>query len=71
MKAFTQIEFEIDILRKRLTQKETIRNNNLHQIDMLSNTGNKLRGEIDVIKGNIIALTWVVNDNINGSIYLI
>jgi len=67
MKAFTQIEFEIEDLKKRLVQKE-VAHNNLHQIDMQSSTGNQLREEINKINGNITALEWVINNNI-GSIY--
>ena len=68
MKVFTQIEFEIDILKRRLTQKE-IEHSNLCQIDMLSSTGSQLREEINKIQGNLTALHWVANDNINGDIY--
>jgi len=67
MKAFTLIQFEIELLERRLEQKKTA-HCKLHQIDMQSSTGSQLREEIHKIHGNIAALKWVTDDNLE-SIY--
>ncbi len=67
MKNYTVIQFNIAHLKARLVAKEH-EHSKLHQIDMLSSTGNRIREEISVTKGLIKALEWVTNDNINGEL---
>ena len=67
MKAYTQIQFQIASLYEKLETKRRD-HGELCQIDMLSSTGNQLREEINKIIGEIIALEWVINDQINGDL---
>jgi hypothetical protein len=64
MKAFEQIRLELVFLRSDLIVKKR-QHANLHQIDMLSSEGNKLRELISETKGMIRALEWIINDHLN------
>jgi len=61
MKTETEISDRINDLVTLLKYKE-ISHNKLDQISMLSGEGNKLREEVNQIKGEIKALEWVKND---------
>lgn len=65
MKNFEIIKQEIGMLRSDLiiTKRE---HDNLSQIDMLSYTGSRLREKINMTKGMILALEWVLNDELTG-----
>jgi hypothetical protein len=65
MKDFEIIKQEIGMLGTDLilTKRE---HNNLNQIDMISYTGSKLREKINLTKGMILALEWVIQNDLNG-----
>jgi hypothetical protein len=67
MKSFSLIQQQIVFLYQKL---ETARNDHakLCQIDMLSSTGNEIREKINTILGEINALEWIINDQINGDL---
>jgi hypothetical protein len=67
MKTFTEIQLTVDVLKSKLQIKQ-LEHQQLNQIDMLSSAGSQLREVIERIKGQIIALEWVVNNQINGDL---
>ena len=68
MKAFSQIQLEIIDLNSRIILLKH-QHAKLHQIDMLSSEGNKLREQINRFKGMRTALEWVIHDQINGDLH--
>ena len=67
MKVKDQITQNIDVLMKRVQDKEKA-HNSLSQIDMLSGEGSMLRKEISFTRGQISALTWVLSNHIIGDL---
>lgn len=61
MKTLEQIEQQIDDCRLQLQTAEDV-HKGLSQIEMLSSTGNKLREQINELRGKIMALFWVRED---------
>lgn len=67
MKNFTVIQQQIVNLKERKTELEAV-HSKMDQISMLSGEGSLIRAEINQTKGEIKALEWVVNDQINGEL---
>jgi hypothetical protein len=68
MKTFTEIHDQYFYLQAELEIKH-LQHMKLHQIDMLSGEGSKLRERMNLIKGMMKALDWVLKDQINGDLY--
>jgi hypothetical protein len=67
MKAFTQIQLQLIHLKAEVKALEH-KHGELHQIDMLSSEGNRLRERIQRMEGKVDALNWVIHDQIIGDL---
>jgi hypothetical protein len=65
MKPWEVIRKQIDYLQTDLIICKR-QHNNLNQIDMLSADGNRLREKINMTKGMILALEWIVQEDMDG-----
>jgi hypothetical protein len=67
MKAFTQIQEQIaDLYYKLRIAHEN--HSELSNIEMLSSQGVSMREEINMIRGELAGLEWVINDNVTGDL---
>jgi len=59
----TEEEIRTEIVRlNHLRSEKTKELGKLHQIDLLSGEGNRMKADCDYLLGQIAALTWVIND---------
>jgi len=68
MKSYSEIQQQKELCMAK-HHKATELHSNLNQIDMLSGEGSKLREKINILRGTIATLNWVMNDNLNGNLY--
>lgn len=68
MKSYSELTQQKAHVEEKL-EATKVKHSHLNQIDMLSGEGSKLREKINMLRGCLATLNWVLSDNVNGDLY--